>query len=183
MSLYRLARPLLFSLDEETSHHLALRTAGMPQRIALRLHPLAIERGDRPEPRDGAEARLSAQHCAAVALLYGAAGMEQFTDRVVADPEVRSLRARVTITADERLDKAAVVVDIDGREKHAELRPTMSDGELEAKVRSSLTLHSPERSSVCAVKMVKRRAKGVCRQRFPICPPENIQSLRVVGTG
>ena len=115
---------------------LALRTAAPPQRIALRLHPLAIERGDRPEPRDGAEARLSAQHCAAVALLYGAAGVEQFTDRVVADAEVRRLRERVTITADARLDKAAVAVDIDGREKHAELRTTMSDAELEAKVRS-----------------------------------------------
>ena len=34
MSLYRLARPLLFSLDEETSHHLALRTAGIVALVA-----------------------------------------------------------------------------------------------------------------------------------------------------
>ena len=115
---------------------LALRTSRVPERISLTLNPLAIERADRPEPRDGAEARLSAQHCVAVALRYGAAGVEQFTDAVVADPQVRALRSRVTITADEGLDKAAVVVNIDGREKQAELRLAMSDAELEAKVRT-----------------------------------------------
>src|SRR5205085_11539410 len=82
--------------------------------------------------------------CAAVAPLYGAAGVEQFPHRAGADPEVRSLRARVTTTADERLDTAAVVVDIDGRERHAELRPTMSDAELEAKVRSLAGAHADE---------------------------------------
>jgi 2-methylcitrate dehydratase PrpD len=115
---------------------LALRTSKPPEKVELTLHPLAIERGDRPEPRDAAEARLSAQHCAAVALLYGAAGVEQFTDAVVADPTVRALRAKVTIAADERLDKAGVVVRLDGRETRAELRQTMSDAELEAKFRS-----------------------------------------------
>jgi len=115
---------------------LELRTTAPPERIAITLHPLAIERGDRPLPRDAAEARLSAQHCAAVALLFGAAGVDQFTDAVVADPRVRALRERATIKADATLDKAAAVVDVDGRRKRAELRTTMSDEELEAKFRS-----------------------------------------------
>ena len=115
---------------------LAMRTPKPPEKIELTLHPLAIERGDRPAPRDGAEARLSAQHCAAVALLSGKAGVEQFTDAAVADPAVRALRTKVTIAADERLDKAAAVVRLDGRETRAELRQTMSDAELEAKFRS-----------------------------------------------
>jgi len=115
---------------------LELRTSKPPEKVAIALHPLAIERGDRPEPRDGVEARLSAQHCATVALLYGAAGVAQFTDAVVADPAVRRLRARVTISADARLDKAAVRLTIDGREKRAELREKMSDAELEAKLRA-----------------------------------------------
>ena len=115
---------------------LALRTRGLPQKISITLHPLAIERGDRPEPRDGVEARLSAQHCAAVALVFGAAGVEQFTDAVVADARVRSLRERVTIRADASLDKAACIVEMDGRARRAELRPTMSDAELEAKFHS-----------------------------------------------
>ena len=37
MSLYRLARPLLFSLDEETSHHLALRGAGLAALVTPRV--------------------------------------------------------------------------------------------------------------------------------------------------
>jgi 2-methylcitrate dehydratase PrpD len=115
---------------------LALRTPSLPQRISITLNPLAIERGDRPEPRDGVEARLSAQHCAAVALVFGAAGVEQFTDAMVADARVRSVRRCVTIRADDRLDKAAAVVEVDGRVKRAELRQTMSDAELEAKFRS-----------------------------------------------
>jgi len=115
---------------------LELRTTKAPARVGITLHPLAIERGDRPHPRDGTEARLSAQHCAAVALIYGRAGVEQFTDAAVAAPDVRSLRERVTIKSDASLDKAACVLDIDGRVKHAELRPTMSDAELEAKFRA-----------------------------------------------
>jgi len=113
---------------------LELRTGRVPERITITLHPLAIERGDRPEPRDGIEARVSAQHCAAVAFLYGAAGVEQFTDEAVA--ATRELRKRVTIRRGDSLDKAACIVDADGRMKRAELRQTMSDEELERKFRS-----------------------------------------------
>ncbi|HKU48274.1 MAG TPA: MmgE/PrpD family protein, partial [Burkholderiales bacterium] len=113
---------------------LDLRAERTPQKVAIALHPLAIERGDRPEPRDGTEARVSAHHCAAVAFLYGAAGVEQFTDAAVA--ATREMRRRVTIRRDDTLDKAACIVDADGRVKRAELRQTMSDAELEAKFRS-----------------------------------------------
>ena len=46
------------------------------------------------------------------------------------------MRERVTIKADASLDKAACVLEIDGRVKRAELRQTMSDAELEAKFRA-----------------------------------------------
>lgn len=113
---------------------LELRSAELPRRISITLHPLAIERGDRPEPRDGVEARVSAHHCAAVAFLFGAAGVEQFTDGALA--ATRELRKRVTIVRDDTLDKAACIVEADGRVKRAELRQAMSDGELEAKFRA-----------------------------------------------
>ena len=113
---------------------LELRSERPPERITLSLHPLAIERGNRPDPRDGTEARLSAQHCAAVALLSGAAGVDQFTDAAVA--ATRRLRRRVTIKRDDTLDKAGCIVEVDGRVKRAELRQTMSDEELEAKFRA-----------------------------------------------
>lgn len=106
------------------------------QHIEIHLHPLAIERGDRPNPRDAHEARLSAQHCAAVALLYGAAGVAEFTAQAAARPQVALMRARVKLVADPVLDKAAAVVIIDGRALRAEPRPTLSGAELEAKFRA-----------------------------------------------
>jgi 2-methylcitrate dehydratase PrpD len=121
-------------LHSMTDACLALRTGELPKQITIALHPLAIERGDRPEPRDGTEARLSAQHIAAACFLYGAAGVAQFTDAAVA--ATRELRKRVTIRRDETLDKAGCIVEVDGRVKRAELRQTMSDEELEAKFRS-----------------------------------------------
>ena len=104
--------------------------------LTIRLHPLAIERCDRPEPRDPQEARLSAQHAAAVAVLHGAAGLEQFSAAAVSDPKVVALRRRVKVVMDDKIGKAAAVVS-DGR-RTVEMpgpRP-MSDADLEAKFRS-----------------------------------------------
>ena len=104
--------------------------------LTIRLHPLAIERCDRPEPRDPQEARLSAQHAAAVAVLHGAAGLEQFSAAAVSDPKVVSMRRRVKVVMDDKIGKAAAVVS-DGR-RTVEMpgpRP-MSDADLEAKFRA-----------------------------------------------
>jgi 2-methylcitrate dehydratase PrpD len=106
------------------------------ERIEIQLHPLAIERGDRPEPRDAQEARLSAQHCAAVALLYGAAGVTQFTDEAATRPEVAVIRSRVRLEADDSLDKAAAVVVVDGKALRAEPGRTLTGAELETKFRA-----------------------------------------------
>ena len=43
MSLYRLARPLLFSLDPENAHEFALRAAGLASLIAPRIEPCEVQ--------------------------------------------------------------------------------------------------------------------------------------------
>ncbi|MGH8740214.1 MAG: MmgE/PrpD family protein [Burkholderiales bacterium] len=106
------------------------------QRIEIQLHPLAIERGDRPHPRNAYEARLSAQHCAAVALLYGKAGVAEFTDEAAARPQVALMRARVKLAADDSLDKAGAVAIVDEKAMRAEPWRSLSGAELEAKFRS-----------------------------------------------
>ena len=78
--------------------------------IVVALHPLAIERTDRPEPRNAIEARLSAQHAVAVAALRGRAGLAEFTDAAALDPQLQAFRRRVRVVPDERLDKMAAVV-------------------------------------------------------------------------
>jgi 2-methylcitrate dehydratase PrpD len=111
--------------------------------VDVRLHPLALELAGKPAPTTGLEGKLSVYHAVAVALLYGKAGVAEFSDECVRRPEVLSLRARVSATPDESLDKAAAHVRVvlkDGRVlerdvPHAigSLEKPMSDRELEEK--------------------------------------------------
>ena len=114
-------------------------------RVETRLPPLALELAGKPAPTTGLEGKLSVYHAVACALLYGKAGVGEFTDECVRRPEVLALRGKVTSTPDATLDKAAAHLRIvlkDGRilERdipHAigSLEKPMSDRDLEAKFR------------------------------------------------
>lgn len=70
------------------------------------------------EPQSGLDGKFSIFHGAAVALVDGKAGLEQFTDARVAAPEVVAVRGRVSIVTDADMDKdeAAVTMTLsDGR--------------------------------------------------------------------
>src|SRR5687768_10660734 len=54
--------------------------------VRVTLHPLAIERTDRPAARNAIEARLSVQHAIAAAALRGRAGLAEFSDAAAVDP-------------------------------------------------------------------------------------------------
>ena len=117
-------------IDACLEHREELRTA---QSIKVHLSPLAVERTDRPEPRNAIEARLSAQHAVAVALLHGEAGLAQFSDAAAADGEVRALRRRIGVAADPSLDKMAARIRADGVTVEAPESRPMDDARLEAK--------------------------------------------------
>jgi 2-methylcitrate dehydratase PrpD len=106
------------------------------QQILVALHPLAVERADRPEPRNAIEAKLSAQHAVAVAALRGRAGLAEFDDAAAADPELRAFRRRVRVVPDEALDKMAAVVLAGERVIRAPASKPMDDARLEAKLRA-----------------------------------------------
>jgi len=113
-------------------------------RIAVRGHPLLLERTDRPVVEDGRAAKVSLQHSVAVAFLHGAAGLPQYADETVADPAVRALSAKVTAHEDETVPVESATVTLhltDGeafREhvRHGRGTPgrRMSEAELDAKV-------------------------------------------------
>ena len=103
--------------------------------FVVALHPLAIERTDRPYPRNASEARLSVQHAAAVALLHGRAGLDQFSDAAVDDPALVAFRRRVRVMADDRLDKMAAVITHGEIIVRAEAAKPIDDARLEAKFR------------------------------------------------
>lgn len=124
--------------------------------ISLRVHPLVLELTGRKTPQAGLEGKFSVYHSCAVAIIHGAAGEAQYSDAVVRDARVMSLRDRVTATVDRALHEDQVHVTIklkNGKTlersvEHAvgSLDRPMSDSDLEAKFRglADAILSKPE---------------------------------------
>jgi len=112
-------------------------------RVELRVHPLVLQLTSKKSPQTGLEGKFSIYHAASVALVEGAGGIEQFSDRTVRDRTIASLRDRVSTIVDSSLHEDQVriaVVTKNGRrlEKFVEhavgsLDHPMSDKDLEAK--------------------------------------------------
>jgi 2-methylcitrate dehydratase PrpD len=114
------------------------------EKLVVSLHPLAIERTDRPEPRNAIESRLSAQHAVAVALLRGRAGLEEFSDAAANDPEVKAFRRRVSVIPGEGLDKMAAIISDGKTTVRNDAAKPMDDARLEAKFRELAGARAPE---------------------------------------
>jgi len=105
------------------------------QSIMVALNPLAVERTDRPEPRNALEARLSAHHAVAVAALRGRAGLAEFTDAAAVDPQLQAFRRRVRVVPEGRLDKMAALVTAGKTVISAPASKPLDDARIEAKLR------------------------------------------------
>ena len=120
--------------------------SGDIESIALKVHPLVLELTGKKSPQTGLEGKFSVYHSSAVAIIHGAAGEEEYSDKMVRDPTVIALRDRVSAAAEPGVheDQVRVTVKLkDGRtlEKYVEhtigsLGKPMSDAALEAKFRS-----------------------------------------------
>jgi 2-methylcitrate dehydratase PrpD len=116
------------------------------ERVELSTSPLVPELTGNATPQNGLEGKFSVYHAAAVALVHGAAGEAQFSDAVVRDTSVISVRDRVSVTASAQVRKLEAHVTIRLRngtvlEKHVEhalgtVERPMSDRDLEDKFRS-----------------------------------------------
>jgi len=121
-------------------HHL---TADQIERIDLRVHPLVLELTGKKTPATGLESKFSVYFAAALAIVRGSAGFNDFSDQNARDPVIVSLRDRVTATIDPAIKEEqvrATVVLKDGRrlDKFIEhvvgsLERPMSDQDLETK--------------------------------------------------
>ena len=113
--------------------------------IEARVHPLVLELMNL-DPRVGLEGKFSHRHCAAVALVDGAAHEAQFSDARVQDPHVASIRDLVHASVDGAMAEDAVEVTIrlaggaahTTHVEHATGSPQnpMSDAQLETKYRA-----------------------------------------------
>jgi 2-methylcitrate dehydratase PrpD len=118
-------------------------TADEIDRVELKVHPLVMQLTSKKSPQTGLEGKFSIYHAASVALVEGAGGIDQFSDRAVQDRTIASLRDRVATVVDSSLHEDQVRVTLttkNGRrlEKFVEhavgsLDHPMSDKDLEAK--------------------------------------------------
>jgi 2-methylcitrate dehydratase PrpD len=112
-------------------------------RIDLKVHPLVLELTGKKAPVAGLEGKFSIYHAVAVALVEGAAGEKQFSERAVRDPATVALRAKVVPVIDLAIKPEQVDLTItltDGRVLHhyiehaiGSLEAPMSDQALERK--------------------------------------------------
>ena len=119
--------------------------AGDIESIALKVHPLVLELTGKKTPQVGLEGKFSVFHSAAVAIIHGEGGEDVYSDACVRDPQVITLRDKVSAAVDMSVHEDAAYITIklkDGRtlEKHVEhaigsLARPMSDADLEAKFR------------------------------------------------
>ncbi len=119
--------------------------AGDIEGIALKVHPLVLELTGKKTPQVGLEGKFSVYHSAAVAIIHGEGGEDVYSDACVRDPEVTTLRDKISAEVDKSVHEDAAYIAIrlkDGRvlTKHVEhaigsLARPMSDADLEAKFR------------------------------------------------
>jgi 2-methylcitrate dehydratase PrpD len=111
--------------------------------IDLRVNPLVLELTGKKTPKEGLEGKFSIYHSVAVAIIEGAGGEKQFSDRAVRDPNVVALRGKVMPVVDksvkpEQVDMTVVLTDgrkLNKRIEHAigSVEKPMTDSMLEAK--------------------------------------------------
>ena len=91
------------------------------ERIELTGHSLLRERTDRPAPRSGREAQVSAQHAVAVSLLLGRAGLDEFSDACLTDPPGKDVAAKLVFVDDDRypVESATVTLHLRGGRLYA----------------------------------------------------------------
>lgn len=86
--------------------------------IELTTHPLVKELTGKSNPQTGLEGKFSVYHCVATGFIDGKAGIDQFTDERVKDPELIALRDKVRLeTSDDiQQDQALMkVITNDGK--------------------------------------------------------------------
>jgi 2-methylcitrate dehydratase PrpD len=119
---------------------------GSVRAVRLRVAPLVLDLCNQKALTRGLQGKFSVYHNAAIGLVRGKAGLDEYSDAAVNDPEVRRVRENTTATGDEALteDQAGIEADlIDGRtitwfvEKSlGNIHKPLSDGQLDDKFRA-----------------------------------------------
>ncbi|MFD1883272.1 MmgE/PrpD family protein [Paracoccus pacificus] len=99
--------------------------------VDVTLHRKRLKNIDRPEPKDGLDAKFSTQYLTARALLTGTVGFADFEGNSVFDPATRALSAKVRLAAHDENDVSLGRVEValtDGRRLSASASVAMGRG-------------------------------------------------------
>jgi 2-methylcitrate dehydratase PrpD len=121
--------------------------------VRLRVAPLVLDLCNQQNITRGLQGKFSVYHGAAVGLVRGRAGLDEYTDAAVNDPDVKRVRERATTTGDPALteDQARVEVElIDGRrltcfieQSLGNIHRPLSDAQLDEKFRRTASRALP----------------------------------------
>lgn len=118
------------AIDAAVELHRAAQGATI-ETVEVALHRKRLKNIDRPDPRDGLDAKFSTQYLTARALIAGGIGFADFEDAQVFDPQTRALAARVRLVAhdDDDLSLGRVGIGLsDGRVLSAQASVAMGRG-------------------------------------------------------
>jgi len=121
--------------------------------VRLRVAPLVLDLCNQQNITRGLQGKFSVYHGAAVGLVRGKAGLQEYSDEAVNDPAIKRVRERATAVGDSTIteDQARVEVELtDGRRltKFVEasignLKRPLTDAQLTTKFRDQATLALP----------------------------------------
>jgi 2-methylcitrate dehydratase PrpD len=134
-------------------------TADQIERVDLKVHPLVLELTGKKTPHEGLEGKFSIYHAVAVALVEGAGGEKQFSDRAVNDPTVVALRSKVIPVITPGIDPAQVDLTIvlkDGRQLHRYIQHAIGSVEMPMTDQQLETKFSDLADCIISVPMIRR---------------------------
>ncbi len=113
--------------------------------VRVRVAPLVLDLCNKRELRQGLDSKYSIYHAAAIGLVRGRAGLQEFTDEAANDPVLKQIRERVVPEGDPAIteDQSHIEVELTNgekitrfvRESLGNLRRPLSDQQLEEKFR------------------------------------------------
>jgi 2-methylcitrate dehydratase PrpD len=121
--------------------------------VRLRVAPLVLDLCNQQGITTGLQGKFSVYHGAAIGLVRGKAGVQEYTEAAVNDPEIKRVREAATATADAGIteDQAGVEVELtDGRtlsvfveQSLGNINKPLSDRQLDAKFRDQAAANLP----------------------------------------
>ena len=144
-------------------------TADAVRAVRLRVAPLVLDLCNQQNITRGLQGKFSVYHGAAVGLVRGRAGLQEYTDAAVNDPGVKRVREAAVASGDPSLteDQAVVEVElIDGRmlrqtieQSLGNIHRPLSDTQLEEKFRAQAVLAVPAAQAGTALALCWRLAE------------------------